>query len=106
LSPYEKTYRDLIKSEYEGGGYSWQIKKLKKQTICCIIEKDYFFLKKYTPVKTQVAARIKKITVNTKFLDKPAAIEKNSALTKQLTPAILPEIIDRRSMLNRRLIFY
>ena len=71
-----------------------------------MIEKDYFFFKKYTPVKTQVAARIKKSTVNIKFLDKPAAIEKNSALTKQLTLAILLEIIDRRSMRNRRLIFY
>jgi hypothetical protein len=80
--------------------------KAQKTDNLLYYQKDYFLLKKYTPVKTQVAARIKKITVNTKFLDKTAAIEKNSALTKQLTPAILPEIIDRRSMLNRRLIFY
>jgi hypothetical protein len=36
-----------------------------------------------------------------KFLDNPAATEKNSAVIKQLTPAILLEITDRRSMVNR-----
>jgi len=50
--------------------------KAQKKTFFCTIRKIIFFLKKYTPVKTQVAARIKKITVNKKFLDNHAAMEK------------------------------
>jgi hypothetical protein len=44
---------------------------------------NYFFLIKYIPVRTQTAARIKKINVIKKIRANPAAIEKNIALTKQ-----------------------
>jgi hypothetical protein len=61
---------------------------------------------KYTPVRAQVAARTRKINMKKKDFDKPAAIKKNSALTKQLHPAILPDTKDRKSMLNKGIIVY
>jgi hypothetical protein len=72
------------------------IKKLTPQFV-----QDYFSRIKSTPVRTQVAARIKKIIIKRKFLDNPAATEKNSAVIKQLTPSILLEKTDRRSMVNK-----
>jgi hypothetical protein len=61
---------------------------------------------KYIPVRTQVAARTRKIKMNKRSFDKTAAREKKSALIRQLHPAIFPDIKDCKSMLNKGIFFY